>query len=437
MNILLAFIQLVLIIIICIYEYKKKYISIFLWATLLVMFGLPHFLAVITNNTLYSDDVMIKASIFVILFNLLYLFTKFFIAKIKKRYLGYATANINDTNMCVKEINNDIKNKYLTKLFFILLLFSFLILIGTSIMYLGSISNCSWGNFRGLSAGLGFRNPIKYANCLFFGSAGIALAYIKYNKKVIFLISLGIIVSYVMITGNRITILPALVAIIIPFVFNEKKKLPIKYILLFGFMAFFTIYLVYFLRLLRIYGGFYNLISGYNFAQINERVFSMLLDGNGELSLRKAFYHFIDINNNWPNFNKGHTYIRLLLIAIPTSLSGGLKPFDFAITMGSAWSNNPYNTTYSMHPTLYGDCFANLWWFGIFLGVFWAVFSYVLDKCIDRKNEVIKSMLMVLFGTVYVIAGRGSVYNGFFIGYAGSIVIGVTYLISRFKVKLR
>jgi hypothetical protein len=402
MNFLLAFLQLVLIVTICIYEYKKKYISIFLWATLLVMFGFPHFLAVVTNNMLFSEDVMIKASIFVIMFNLLYLTTRFFISKLLNRSLNYKTVKHNGTDLCIGEINEK-RNKRLTNIFFVLLLFSFFVLIVTSILFLGDISNITWGNYRKLSSELGFKNPIKYADILLFSSAGIALVYKKYNRKMFLLISLGIVVSYVMLTGNRIIILPALVTIIIPFVFNGRKKLQIKNILLFSFMAFLTIYLVYFLRLLRVYGGLYNLIYGYNFTQINERIFSMLLEGNGELSLRNAFYHFIDINNNWANFNKGHTYIRLLLIAIPTSLSGGLKPFDFAITMGSAWSNDPYNTIYSMHPTLYGDCFANLWWCGIFLGVFWAVF-------------------------------RGSVYNGIFIGYAGSIIIGVVYLISRFRV---
>ena len=76
---------------------------------------------------------------------------------------------------------------------------------------------------------------------------------------------------------------------------------------------------------------------------------------------------------------------------------------------------NPYNTSYSMHPTLYGDCFANLWWFGIILGHFWA--------------------LLVLLGTAYVIVGRGSVYNGLFYAFAGTLVILIVDKVSGIKLK--
>jgi hypothetical protein len=271
---------------------------------------------------------------------------------------------------------------------------------------------------------------------MLFASAGIILFYQNCGKKVKLLIAAGIIITFVILTGNRITILPLLVSLIIPTIYDTKHKLTLKKILLFSFLGFSAIYIVYILRLLRIYGGFYSFINSFNLVQVNTQVMDMILNGNGELGLRKAFYYFISIDNRFPGFNKAHTYIRLLLIALPTSLSFGIKPPDFAITMGSAWLNDPYNTTYSMHPTLYGDIFANLWWFGIFLGIFWAIFTYIIDIFVNRRNIVINNILLVLFGTVYIIVGRGSVYNGFFIGYSGSIIIGIMYLISRFKVRL-
>ncbi len=437
MNVFLSLIQLITIILICIYEYKKKYTSVFLWATLLIMFGFPHFLSVISKNISYDEDTLIKASIFVILFNVVYFSTKAFIVLIER---GLAKRNVRDieghklNEIRMQNIVN--RDKCLTKLFFIILVFCLFVLVAFSIRHLGSIANSSWGNFRNLNNELGFSSSLRYANLLFFASAGVALVYKNYSKKTMMLAALGIITFYSMLTGNRITILPAFMTIIIPFVFNNRKKLSLRQVIIFSLIAFFAIYMVYLLRFLRIYGGFYNFIREFNFVEINSRILDMLLDGDGELGLRKAFYHFIYYDNNFANFNKCHTYIRLLLIAIPTSLIPEIKPPDFAISMGSAWSMDPYNTVYSMHPTLYGDCFANLWWFGILLGAFWAVFSCILDKYMNKKNKVIKSMLMVLFGTVYVIAGRGSVYNGFFIGLVGAIVIEIIYLVSRFRLKL-
>lgn len=433
-NILLATLQLITIIIISIYEYRRKSIALFLWATLLLMFGFPHILSIITGTSNYNDNIMIKASIFVILFNFLYICSKIILYRVFN-----GDHKLEEDEIGATMLNNDLSKKHqrisskATRLYFMLLLLSFFILVFYSIKYLGSISNSSWGEFRRINNELGPKSLLRYATFIFFGSAGVSLVYFSNKKDIMALFSLMIIVLYSLITGNRITMLPAIVTIILLYTFLSDMKLSFKKIVGFSLMGFFVLYIVYFLRLLRVYGGVYNLISNYNFIELNAQVFDMLLNGNGELGLRKAFYHFIYYENNFANFNKGHTYIRLLLIGIPTALIPAIKPPDFAISMGSAWSGNPYNTVYSMHPTLYGDCFANLWWFGVLLGIFWALFSYQIDKFIYGKNKTTKMMFMVLFSTAYVIAGRGSVYNGFFIAFIGTIIIFIVNLISRIK----
>ena len=75
-NVILGIMQLISIIGISIYEFRKKSLSVFLWATLLIMFGFPHTVSIITQTANYSDDVIIKASIFVILFNIFYISLK-------------------------------------------------------------------------------------------------------------------------------------------------------------------------------------------------------------------------------------------------------------------------------------------------------------------------------------------------------------------------
>ena len=42
-------------------------------------------------------------------------------------------------------------------------------------------------------------------------------------------------------------------------------------------------------------------------------------------------------------------------------------------------------------------------------------------------------LLMVLFSTAFVIAGRGSVYNGFFTAFVGTIIVLNINLVSRIK----
>ena len=63
MNLILAFIQFILIFLIVMIEYRNGSVVIILWATLLVMFGIPHFVAVLTETFIYPQYVYIYASI--------------------------------------------------------------------------------------------------------------------------------------------------------------------------------------------------------------------------------------------------------------------------------------------------------------------------------------------------------------------------------------
>lgn len=438
MNLFLAAVQLLSIIMICIYEYNKKNISVFLWGVLLVMFGIPHFISILFSISEYSSDILIKASLFVIMFNFVYITSKILISlaikrKILSKKLILENNKLNNDNMIIYT-NRD---NYLLKIFFTLLILSFIILLLYIYNYLGSIDNVSWGSLYTLNNKLGFKSPLKYANVIFFSAGGIILIYKVANKKFHFFFAIGIVILYALITGNRITILPAIVSLIISYMYKSNYKLNIKKIIFFSITGFLVVYLVYGLRLLRIYGGIYNFITSFNIKEMNNKIFDMMINGDGELALRNVFYYFIKINNNFPNFNKGHTYIRVLLMPIPTAFSFGIKPPDFAITMGSAELNNVFNTTYSTHPTLYGDVFANLWWFGILLGIFWAMLTIIVEIYINRRNYIVRNLLKVLYGVVYVIVGRGSVYNGLFIGYSSSIIIGLMYLVSRKRIKFK
>ena len=434
MNLLLAGVQVISILTICIYEYRKKWVSVFLWGTLLVMFGLPHFIGILFNTTSYDPEVMIKASLFAILFNTLYLLTKGCLVLIERGFSAPdARSNRRGKPHYWTLASQYERDRRFTSISFGTLAICLIVLLTVSVVHFGGVRNTSWGKFYGLSREMGLRNPLKYTNVLFFASAGVALAYRESGNAVMFLASSSIIVAYAMITGNRITILPLLVTLITSVAFSRRKRIALGRVFALGLMGICAIYVVYLLRLLRIDGGIANFMANFSIVETNRRILHQVLTGDGELGLREVFYYFIYHDNDFCNFNKAHTYIRLLLIAVPTRWAGGLKPPDFAISMGSAWSGNPANTTYSVHPTLYGDCFANLWWLGILLGMLWALLSYVIDRRIDRKTGAPRYMLMVLLGTVYVIVGRGSVYNGMFLAFTASIMIAIIGLVMRFR----
>ena len=431
MSIILGIFQLISIIIIVVYEYTQKYISVFMWATLLILFGIPHFIAILFRKCNYSEYTMIRASVFVILFNLIYILSRIIISKIAIKSKCIIRKKENSSNLTVL---NKIDKKFIN-LLFLILLFCMLVLLFYARKYMGGIFNASGGGFYNLNQELGSRNLMRYTQFLFFASSGVVFIFKQNNRKILFCISALFIILYSTITGNRITILPLLVAIILPFIYDNKKSISFKNIFMLIILSILAVYIVYFLRLLRIYGGIDDLLSSLSLKSINNLVLDMILSGDGELSLRNAFYHFIQYDNKFPNFNQGHTYLRLLFMLIPTSLLGGLKPPDFAISMGSAWTHNFNNTNFSMHPTLYGDIFANFYRLGIIWALFWVIFNILIEKLINRKGILIKNALQVLFGTVFIIIGRGSVYNAIFIGFMGCLIIlGINYL-SKIKFK--
>lgn len=437
MNILLGFFQLITIVIICIYEYNQRSVAIFLWGTLLIMFGIPHILGIIINTNDYSQLIIIKASIFAILFNLMYIFLRYTTNRIRRINTSFDFGyRINEQN---KELNKvDYKlSKIIKSFLFMMLTISLLILVYTVYKNLGSVMYSTWGGLRSIRRQQGLFSILRFANYFFFSSAGISLVFILERRYKLFGISILIIVMYSMIVGNRLTFLPALIAFVVPLLFNKTSKLSIKQIITASSLAFVSVYTVYVLIVIRHNGGFFSIMHNLDISDINNSVFNMILNGDGELGLRRAFYYFIKYDNNFANFNKAHTYIRMLLIGIPTSFSGGIKPPDFAISMGSAWIMNPYNTTFSMHPTLYGDCFANLGWFGIFLGFFWAIFINMIDLIIKRKNHVMRIMLFAIYSVSLVIVARGSVYNAVFSAFVNTIIIYFVYIISKLISKIK
>ncbi|MGD6961104.1 O-antigen polymerase [Fictibacillus phosphorivorans] len=419
----LGILQLVLIILIILYEYKMKSVLIFLWGTLLILFGMPHFLEVLFLSSGYTIQTLNTASLFVIIFNLLYVITRLIISKYKVIEL------IED------EYKDEREGQKLVQLLFVTFISSVLMLYISNYVFFGKIIGVSWGEYININREFGLINPFKISLYLFFSTAGVGLIFYKYSKKM-YIFVLGIILTYSLTTGNRITILPLLISSIYPFLYNKKVKLTsFYYLTIFGML---TVYIVYFLRLIRIYGGFGKMLETKSLVELNSQVMSMLLSGEGELSLKNAFYYFIVHNNSFPNFLEGHTYLRILLMPFPTNYTFGLKPPDFTISMGSAYISNFNNNSYSMHPTLYGDVFGNFGIVGLVTSIIFAIVLVFFNKWITKikfTNINFYYPVFVLSSTMLVIIGRGSVYNGVFYFVVGLFILKILNFITKFKLK--
>ena len=406
MNVFLGVMQFFFMIVIILEEYRRKSPAVFLWATLLVMFGITHLITTLIPSYDYSYQVQIEASSFVIMFMSFYYVTRFLTAH-KLRH---------------KEILMLNREQHDSK-YFILLLFLG-IAIGLKfykyIQFAGNLFATSWGLGRDYSSTLKYFNGNQILFVIFYLSSGIFLYYlIKGNKLGVFL-SASLITFQVVVTRNRIEVLPLLVGLITYFILKHRKLHTEEIFVLF-LLGVMSIYLVYALRAFRHYGSIENFIDDFSVANFHERVITLFRTEDGELGLRRDFYYFLENHNNFKNFGKGHSYIRMMLVFIPTQWSFGIKPPDFAISMGAAIGMVSGGST---HPTLFGDCYANLGWWGILLGSFWALFASFFDKIIYRQKDYINKVLLFnLYAVSFIIMGRGSVYNGFVIMAYGTMLL--------------
>lgn len=400
--IILGIIQFILISIICFFEFKRKSPSIFLWATLFIMFAFMHLITSINNYTVFSDETIIKASLFVILFCVLYLFIRIVFYKLEKKRLKYSSIKL--------AINNIVINK--KNIYNLLVLLSIVILFRLIPFIISSdgLLSTSWSSGRKYTASLDYLNSYQVISILYYIFAGVLLISI-YNKNWwISVVTILLLLSFVILTRNRIEVLPLFVGIITFWIF-KTDKIKIRTIFIGLILIVIVVYVVYGLRVFRHYGTIESFLNNFNFIEFNNKVFNYLLTDNGELGLREDFYYFIENDNNFENFGKGHSYIRMLLVFIPTSWSLGLKPPDFAQSMGAAVGMVLGGST---HPTLFGDCFANFGFLGILMGIFWGIYVCITDTiCINTRNSIDKLLIFSLFGVTFAIIGRGSVYNSF------------------------
>lgn len=430
-SIILGFIQLLTILFIFMFEYKNNFTSLFIWATLLMIFGLPHFFTTLVGHNYYSIEVINEASIFVILFNLIYLLMKFFLKATVHKNLtyGFESDFINIKTLLSRDNTLTKSNERFVNICLVLLIVMFIIIY----KMMGGFKGASWGKYFSFYS-KGYGNIMLYFVYIFYAISGVALVYIKNGYKIKAIIAILMIIFTAIITNTKMMFIAVFLLFLAPLVFNEKNKFSAKKILLGVISLICVLYIINFFYILRAHGNINNLVSSLTITEINAKIIDMIANSKGELGVRNAFYLFIDNNNNFENFNKGHTYIRLLMMGIPSKYSFNLKPPDFAVSMGSAYLGDMNNTRFSMHPTFYGDSFANFWWWGIFLGIFWALLTHIIDKFIHSRGSMVKDMLMVSICTCYVMIGRGSVYNSCITIVASVLIVLSIDFFSRIRV---
>lgn len=422
MTILLGIAQLIICAFILIREYNRRSIALFFWGMICIVFALPHAIDIAVGDHLYSNSTMDTASLFVILFSLVYVLI---------RQVRLKNPNRQDSSKGALEIHVSDSRAicYREYIAVATAVFLGLWMVLFSRNSFGGIENASWGAIYSAQSGLA--TPVfALAPYLFAGISGAVIVLWKKRRPALLFALLISCLVFLLITRNRVVML-SLVCPICLLVASRIKRFSLKHALLGLLLVFLVVYVVYAILIFRHAGTASSFFSSYDLASFNYAVLSSILSGEGELGLRNIFYFFVENNNNFEGFSQGATYLRMLLFWLPSEIGNGIKPDDFAITMASAYMGVPSNEVYSVHPTFFGDAFANFGFLSFLLGSLWAVLFNILDVWISRLNSDIKAYIVSAWAYALIVIGRGSVYNGFMIGVVAAIIIfGITALFS-------
>ena len=416
-------IQFILISYILLKELTKKSPVVFMWATLFVMFAFPHLITCFTEDMNYPTSIYIASSVFVSGFCVLYI-----LIRSKKNVAFISLSDEYKFEIKTTGIESSVF-EYLCFGLFLLAIIGYLVYV---IRSEGGILNTSWSGAREIESG--YISLSGLATRIIFMFSGLSLFFFLTKRRIKAAIVLLLFIVLVLVTRNRVQVLPVLIFFVSLYLI-KIKRIKIKHIIIGLLLAIAAIYVVYAIRAFRYLGTLSNARLNFSWDYINTTIRGFIADRNGELGLRQYFYYFIQNKNNFEGFNKGYTYIRMLLVYVPRQLSFGIKPESFDLYMGKAIGMVAGGST---HPTLFGDCFGNMNWFGILLGGVWAVVSNGIDALITKQKEnFFKIMIYFLASYSFVLIGRGSVYNGFEEFAWGILLLFILKVISPKASKIR
>lgn len=420
MTVFLSVVQFLCIVLIMVLEFNKKSPAVFLWATVFLMFGVMHMLSCIAGSNDYPDAVLNEASLFVIGFCVVYALVRLLLlrGRIKNPYPFMEDGYLMQLSGCVSRREG--------RVYFVALCLVVLFSVANMSAKLGGIGNISWGATRTIETS--YFNFSQILSVAFLLLSGLLL-YALMRKQYVYAMAIVAVIAFqVIISRNRVEIIP-LFACLLGYYLIKRRRITLKLIIFCTVCACLVIYVVYGLRAYRWYGTIDNFLATVTFQNFNERILEFFRNDSGELGLRQWFYFFIDGDNRFENFGQGHSYLRVLLTFLPTRFSLGLKPEDFAQSMGMAIGMGAGG---SMHPTLFGDLYANCGIWGIFMGAFWAGYATLTDKIMEYlKNDICLFFAYSLCAYAYVVEGRGAVYNGNVMMAYGLLLLVVLYAIKR------
>lgn len=411
------------IILVLIYEFYHKSLSIVLWVSLVIFFGFSHITQLFDMQT--SAETLNRVSIFVLLFCAIYLGGRMVMHK----------SSLDFQQKEIEGISSTVYARFASWLYFIFVSGTLLYCI-LAIVYAGGISNLT------KTAIYGFRRRnflIIILSYILQATVQVSLYYLFTGNKKRFIVCAVCIIVRGLVSFTRTYLIELFIALVLYYIY-KKRKVKVKTIVLGIVIGGIAIYAMYLLRGFRYYYGFSD-IGSISFSDLNAHAAGFIKDRNGDLFLGSFFYSIVEYGKRIEGIIPGATYFRLLLLPIPSELSFGVKPEDICVSLGvffgGAASSNL--VSYTVTPTLFGDLYANFMFFGVFGGLLWAAIISFFDRIVEKRTKIFKIFTMMLIASAYINIARGSVYNACANIFYGIIIQWLVYKVSRsvhIKIKL-
>lgn len=379
-------------------EYRKKSPLIIFYCSVMMVFYLPVTMQYAMNPK-YPDYVYLVANVFASGYLIIFCLSIGFI----RSYLGTSRVWDNITYFHIQRSTSSIVDRSIREQRIPIALACLSIagfVIGLKLYSLDAIINLDWWELVQSDSPLPLVSTyIAYASAGILPLA-IALRKIGVQQAFPFILSLLWILFAVFVLQTRSYLLIFLMPAMIYLLTSDGKKTKSVSIIILVF----SVILFIVARAVRHSGGLEAFLAGDMWF-----LFEGATDG-AEQDLFDAFLHFISINNYFPGFEENATLRRILFFWYPP-----IKPPEFSYTMHDAYFGYMKNDGLSMHPTVFGDAYANAGLWGM------AIYSILLALIVGAIENLVKTtkspvVMFTAYGTLSVtllVFARGAVYNAF------------------------
>lgn len=375
-------------------EYRNKSPFLLFYAGLFILAIYPSFInSVPSIEKNYQDIIYVQANIFSSLYLLSFILSRLVFIKIFKIEYIWTEFFENKSEKNYSDLN-------ILYIMILPLCFIFFV-IGLKLFSLSAFMSLNWWDL--VRANNKF---VLSATYLSYASCGILIAaqYSKdlFLKKVAYIITFLFIIFSVFVLKTRSYVLMFIVPIFLYYMYSTKGIKRIKPVI----VALTTAFVFILARAVR------------HSTDLNEFLTQNFIESffdaseGAETTFIDAFYYFIHFRNDFTGFEENITLKRILLFWYPY-----FKPIEFSYLMHSAYFGSSTSENLSMHPTVFGDAYANAWWFGAFVySIFLAVYISILESTVRFFGDSKRHIKVIVFSIVSItslIFARGAIYNAF------------------------